>query len=113
MDKSMMLALATTLLGSADCDILTAMADALCVEAAKYCRVAALPPDTTYTLAELLAARYRARQYGTSALPQTVSSVKDADQQVSYSTLGGDALTTPVGLSHSEMTALDHWRRLF
>lgn len=62
--------------------------------------------------AEIAAQRYRTQQPGSTDAAQTVASITDGDQSVSFKHSDSD-LATAAELSDSEKAMLNEWRRLF
>ena len=63
-------------------------------------------------VAEIAAQRYRTQQPGSTDAAQTVASITDGDQSVSFKHSDSD-LATAAELSDSEKAMLNEWRRLF
>ena len=75
----------------------------------RYTKRRELVPGLDLLVAEIAAQRYRTQQPGSTNAAQTVASITDGDQSVSFK----HSLATTAELSDSEKVMLNEWRRLF
>lgn len=78
----------------------------------RYTKRRELVPGLDLLVAEIAAQRYRTQQPGSTDAAQTVASITDGDQSVSFKHSDSDLATT-AELSDSEKVMLNEWRRLF
>ena len=78
----------------------------------RYTKRRELVPGLDLIVAEIAAQRYRTQQPGSTDAAQTVASITDGDQSVSFKHSDSD-LATAAELSDSEKAMLNEWRRLF
>lgn len=78
----------------------------------RYCRVESLNEALSTLVVEMAVARYRRQATGTATEQQTIASVSDGDQTVSYHKphmeQGGAG---DMGFSQAEKDALNAWRK--
>ena len=65
-------------------NLLTYIGNVVNSMAMKYCRVAVAPDDFEIVLAPMVVERYRANGWGQEEAPQTVESVSDGNEKVSF-----------------------------
>lgn len=78
----------------------------------RYTRQRELVPGLDLIVGEIAAQRYRTQQPGSTDAAQTVASVSDGDQSVSFKHSDTD-LATIAELSDGEKAMLNEWRRLW
>lgn len=76
----------------------------------KYCRLAELSEDLRAIVVEISVNRYRAQLPGTAEINQTVSSISDNGQSVSYSKPNVETIPS-TGFTQSEMQMLNEYRK--
>lgn len=79
----------------------------------RYCKLRELSPELETILVEMTADRYRKLPIGTAEEKQTVASVTDGQQSVSFRAPTAEEIVPSTGLTQSEMNILNEYRRLW
>lgn len=81
--------------------------------AMRYCRLKELPEELDGVLVQMAVNRYRKQSIGTIEEKQTVSSITDGQQSVSFRSPTAEEIIPATGFTQKEMNILNEYRRLW
>lgn len=96
-----------------DTEIISINLKSIYALACRYCHLKELPEELNSTIVQMAVSRYRSQPIKTVEEKQTVASLSDGQQSVSFRAPTAEEIIPATGFTQKEMNILNEYRRLW